>query len=152
MNRTPPFDVAQAQRWFAVEMNNQAWDLVEAPSRSAEQVERMLHAAHAACAHWLVAGGPIHHMRALSLLSFAYAAAGDGPAAVRWAQRTIELQNMAPAAEVAPFDRAVNAAALTRGLRVAGQSTAEAQASTEQALATLTDTDEKSLVEKLLAG
>ena len=36
----PPFDLAQAHRWFAIEFNNQAWELVEKPSRSTCKVGR----------------------------------------------------------------------------------------------------------------
>ena len=41
---TPPFDLARAHRWFAVELNNLAWDLVEAQERSASDIARMIHA------------------------------------------------------------------------------------------------------------
>ena len=30
----PPFDVQRAHRWFAVELNNLAWEIVEADSRT----------------------------------------------------------------------------------------------------------------------
>ncbi|NJM49445.1 MAG: hypothetical protein HC860_27425 [Alkalinema sp. RU_4_3] len=33
----PPFDVAVAHRWFAVEFNNRAWDLVEKTDRTADE-------------------------------------------------------------------------------------------------------------------
>lgn len=47
----PPFDLAQAHRWFAIALNNTAWELVELPERTDEQAQRMIHAAHAACYH-----------------------------------------------------------------------------------------------------
>jgi hypothetical protein len=44
----PPFDIEHAHRWFAVELNNIAWNLVESPHRSPTDNERMINAAHAA--------------------------------------------------------------------------------------------------------
>lgn len=100
-----PFDVAQAQRWFAIEFNNRAWGLVESAKRSAHETEEMIHAAHAACLHWLAAGATINHLRAQCLLATAYAAAGLGDAAVRHAVKCRELCKTA-GSEATPFDRA----------------------------------------------
>lgn len=83
----PPFDLAKAHRWFAIECNNTAWALVEAETRSPDETERMLHLAHAACHHWEHAGGPLNALRALYLLTSAYAVAGLGEGAVRHAER-----------------------------------------------------------------
>src|SRR5687767_5369582 len=89
----PPFDVQRAHRWFAVECNNLGWDLVESPGRprKPEQTDRMIHAAHAACFHWLHAGTPLNHLRALCLLVTAYAAAGRAGEAVRHAEACLAL-------------------------------------------------------------
>lgn len=73
---TAPFDLPKAHRWFAVELNNLCWDLIEAEHRSAEQTERMIHAAHAACHHWLQVGTAVNNLRAECLLATAYALAG----------------------------------------------------------------------------
>jgi hypothetical protein len=100
------FDVAKAQRWFAVEFNNRAWDLLEKVNRSAAETEEMLHAAHAACLHWLAIGKPINHTRALYLLASAYAAAGFGELAVRHALLSIESCDAA-GEETTAFDRAM---------------------------------------------
>ena len=45
---TPPFDLSKAHRWFAIELNNRAWELIEAPARTAEEAVEMVTAAHAA--------------------------------------------------------------------------------------------------------
>lgn len=71
-----PFNVARAHSWFAVELNNLAWDCVENKDRSEEQLELMIHAAHAACYHWLQTGTALNHLRAQCLLATAYATAG----------------------------------------------------------------------------
>ncbi len=86
-----PFDVDRAQRWFAVEFNNRAWDLVEKPVRSADEAERMIHMAHAACIHWLHVGNVVNHARAQCLLATAYAAGGIGEPAVRHAEKCLTL-------------------------------------------------------------
>lgn len=115
-----PFDVAKAHRWFAVELNNQAWDLVEAESRTAEQVDAMIHAAHAACYHWRQAGNPLNDQRALCLLANAYNVAGDYAAATRYARQCVELSGQNAEVET-PFDRATAFECLARALACAGQ-------------------------------
>src|SRR5688572_28202858 len=101
----PPFDVAKAQRWFAVELNNLAWDLVEKPGRTPNETERMLHAAHASVHHWLHAGQPINHLRGECLLATAYASAGLAEPALRHAARCAALGGELAEAQNA-FDRA----------------------------------------------
>lgn len=101
----PPFDVTRAHRWFAVELNNLAWELVEAPDRSPADAERMIHAAHGAYFHWLQVGNPLNHLRAECLLATAYAKAGIGEAAARHAERCLELSREAGDTQTA-FDRA----------------------------------------------
>jgi hypothetical protein len=86
-----PFDIKVAHRWFAVELNNLAWDLVEALQRSPADNERMIHAAHAACYHWLEAGNLLNHLRAQCLLATAYSKAGLAEGAVRHAERCLAL-------------------------------------------------------------
>src|SRR5262249_26385540 len=105
MMAEPPFDVSRAHRWFAVELNNFAWDLVEKPERSADDVDRMIHAAHGACYHWLHAGNLLNHLRAQCLLATAYAAAGLPEPAVRHARRCLQLSEEAGDSQTT-FDRA----------------------------------------------
>ena len=100
-----PFDVQKAHRWFAVELNNVAWDLVESGGRSAADAERMVQAAHAACYHWLQVGAPINHQRAQCLIATAYAAAGRAEPAVYHADRCLALGAQTGDAQTA-FDRA----------------------------------------------
>jgi hypothetical protein len=116
-----PFDVSAGHRWFAVELNNFAWDLVEADQPSPEQVERMLHAAHGACFHWLVVGGPIQHMRAQCLLATAYAKAALPEAAVRHAERCLALGDDPATADQTPFDRATAHGCASAAYRLAGR-------------------------------
>jgi len=87
----PPFEVSQAHRWFAVELNNRAWDLVEATERSPEETDEMIDSAHAACLHWRAVGVPLNALRAECLLSTAYALAGLAESAVHHAEKCLRL-------------------------------------------------------------
>lgn len=126
-----PFDVARAQRWFAIELNNQTWDLVEKTNRTADETERMIHAAHAACFHWLQAGDLLNHLRAQCLLATVYAQAALGEAAVRHAAKCLALSAEA-ADKQTMFDRATAHGCAAAAYRAAGNS-AEALAAQQQA-------------------
>lgn len=114
----PPFDVQRAQRWFAVEFNNRSWELVEAAERTPPQVEEMIHAAHAACLHWLAVGEPVNHLRALVLLATAYTRAGIAEAANRYAGQAIGM--VPEVAAATPFDRATAFGAAAGACALAG--------------------------------
>jgi hypothetical protein len=91
----PPFDLQRAHRWFAVELNNLSWDFVEAKSRTPDEMELMIHAAHGACYHWLQVGNILNHQRALNLLAHAYLTAGDANAALRHALKCLAISEEA---------------------------------------------------------
>ena len=128
-----PFDIKRAHRWFAVELNNIAWDLLEAPRRSPADNERMIHAAHAACYHWLEAGNLLNHLRAQCLLATAYSKAGLPEAAVRHADRCLALSDEAGETQTA-FDRAAAHGCASLAYSFAGRS-ADARAEYEMAAA-----------------
>lgn len=65
-------DETKVHRWFGVEYNNEAWELVERPTRTAEETERMIALAHAALLHWSEAGNALNEQRAWCLLATAY--------------------------------------------------------------------------------
>lgn len=146
----PPFDLAQAQRWFAVEFNNLAWELVEAAERTAVDEERMIHAAHAACLHWLAAGNLVNQLRAQCLLATAYARANLPESAVRHAERSLALSAEAGITQT-PFDRATTHGCAATAYRLAGRSAAAreqfrlARGAAEQ----LTDPDDLALFTRL---
>ncbi|MFT3788758.1 MAG: hypothetical protein QM770_21745 [Tepidisphaeraceae bacterium] len=99
------FNVRRAHQWFAIELNNLAWDLVEANERSPADAERMIHAAHGACFHWLEVGELVNHLRAQCLLAAAYAKASLAESAVRHAEQCLRLSREAGDKQSA-FDRA----------------------------------------------
>lgn len=114
----PSFDLATAHRWFAVECNNAAWSLLEAPVRSAEEAERMVHLAHAACHHWLQVGTPLHHARALLLVANVSAEMGWPQPALHFSQRVLDLLRTCD--DAADWDLAFAEDARSRALAVAG--------------------------------
>lgn len=101
----PEFDRTRAHRWFAVECNNRAWDLIEKSERTADETQRMIHTAHTALWHWQRAGTEINHLRALCLLATAYIVAEDAPAATRYAGQCIALSEKVGDRQTV-FDRA----------------------------------------------
>lgn len=109
----PPFDESVAHRWFAVELNNATWDWLEAEDYDVPSAERMVHAAHASCHHWLQVGGAANHARAECLVANVHAAIGDGSGAIRHALRCVELTK-ANSQEVSDWDWAFAFDALAR--------------------------------------
>ena len=100
-----PFDAAPAHRWFAIECNNQAWDLFDKQDRSEDEADQMVHLAHAACYHWKNAGTDLNYHRALVLLSLAHAETADPTAATRFAVRALKIAESI-SDELSSFDRA----------------------------------------------
>ena len=145
-----PFDVSRAHRWFAVECNNLGWDLLEKSDRTADENERMIHAAHAACFHWLHAGNLLNHLRAQCLLATVYARAGLPEAAVRHAEKCLALSREAGETQT-PFDLATAHGCAALAYRLAGNASLAAAAQ-QQALAAaekLTTADDRSVFDSL---
>ncbi|MCE9526041.1 MAG: hypothetical protein K8R36_08305 [Planctomycetales bacterium] len=114
-----PFDLAKAQRWFAVDCNNAAWDLLDKPGRTADETERLLHVAHASVHHWLAVGNELNHLRGVVLLANVYAGAGLPDGARLFADKALALSAAAGDAQT-PFDRATTLAAVSRAYSVSG--------------------------------
>jgi hypothetical protein len=152
MSANPPFDVAQAHRWFAVECNNAAWELVEAARRSPEEIERMLHLAHAAQVHWSAIGAPINQLRADQLLGFAYAVAGQSSRAIHFAERAVFLSEGNVEGQT-PFDRASACAALSRAQRADGRiAEADSWRAKAREISREMPDDDRQVLERLLTG
>lgn len=58
---------------FALETNHLVWSLLSKPSRSLQEDEQMIHAAHASRFHWGEIGTPLHLTRGDWLISHVYA-------------------------------------------------------------------------------
>jgi hypothetical protein len=76
-----PEELAVWQRRLASQANNRAWTLAESLSRTPEQDDEMLHAAHVAMYFWSIVGNPRNHAHAAQLVAHVYALLGVGPLA-----------------------------------------------------------------------
>ena len=101
--KSAPFDVKQANQWFAIELNNLAWDLVEADHLAEGDEIKLVHTAHAACYHWAQIGKPINQLRALVLLTTTYLKLKQAENALRYAELTVSLLHECKD-EITPFD------------------------------------------------
>ena len=149
--KPPPFDAAQAHRWFAVEFNNRAWDLVEKDGRSAEETQEMLNAAHAAAIHWKAVGNLLNEERAENLLATVYLKAGRAEPALRHSQRCLTLseQNAAVGSET-PFDRATALGCAACAHELAGDvNEAERLKALALSAAAVLEADDRPVFEKL---
>jgi hypothetical protein len=146
----PPFDLAQAHRWFGIEFNNAAWELVESPSRTPAETERMLRLAQASFLHWEAVGTPANQQRSLTLLSLAHAVAGLGARAVDLAKQCIELGELHDDL-LTQFDRAAEASCMAVGLRSNRMpDDALPWEKKAKALAVTLDDDDRSVIQRLL--
>lgn len=66
-------ETALWQRRLASHANNRAWSLAESLSRTADEDEEMLQAAHAAMYFWKIAGNDKNRTHAAQLVAHAYA-------------------------------------------------------------------------------
>jgi hypothetical protein len=103
-------------RWFAVELNNSTWDLLDAglseDSPRAER-EQALYAAYASTYHWMQAGNVANHGRGEYLIAAVATAIGVLDLAARHAARYAELIEESPKA-FTDWDRAFAAEGLAR--------------------------------------
>jgi hypothetical protein len=106
-----------AERQLAIELFNLTWELLESPSRTPDDDDRMVHAAHGSRHHWGQVGGPENLVRGELQCSRVYAVLGRAEPAIHHAERCLELcrQN-----DIGDFDLAYAYEALARAHRVAG--------------------------------
>ena len=124
-------------RWFAVELNNNTWDLIDnglsEHSPRAER-EQALYAAYAAAHHWAQAGTVANRGRAEHLIATVATATGLLDIAHRHAGRYAELIAENPAA-FADWDRAMAAEAIARVASRTGSTEADRLKTEAQRLA-----------------
>jgi hypothetical protein len=72
-NSPSPEELATWQRRLASQANNRAWRLSEAETRTSEEDEDMLQAAHAAMYFWKIVGNQNNRAHAAQLLAHVYA-------------------------------------------------------------------------------
>jgi hypothetical protein len=85
-------DLDQAtRRALAVGLYNYTWTLLEKPSRSREQDDEMIHAAHASRYHWGEVGEQVNLARGEWQISRVNAVLGRGEPALYHARRCLEI-------------------------------------------------------------
>ena len=57
-------EIKKWNRWFAVECNNAAWELIEKVKRTDDENTAMLNAAYSASFHWSAIGTNVNRARA----------------------------------------------------------------------------------------
>jgi hypothetical protein len=122
-------------RQIAIDLFNGVWQLLEQPSRSVEDEDRMLHMAHASRYHWGEAGEPVNRSRGEWQCSRVYAVLGRGEPALHHARRGLQICQQHG---IGDFDLAFAYESLARAHAVAGAAE-QAQDWAEQALAAAAD-------------
>lgn len=148
----PELDPA-TQRALAAGLFNYTWTLLEKEDRSAEDVDRMIHAAHASRLHWDVIGLPANRTRGEWLCSRVYAVLGRGEPALWHARRALAILD-AGGEGIEDWDRPGVYEALARAHAVAGDpSEAEAwRGRARAALADVPDAEDREPIEGDLAN
>jgi hypothetical protein len=139
------------ERQLAAGLFNYVWVLLEKPDRSAEDDDRMVHAAHASRYHWEVAGGPVQWARGEWQCSRVYAVLGRFEPALHHARRCLEL---ATRHGLSPFDVGAAHEALARSYWMAGDAakTAEHVALARAQSAGISDEEDRAILENDLAS
>lgn len=145
-----PVDPAVSHHWFATELNNFAWSLLERGDRDRESVELMVHASHACHYHWSQVGTDLNRQRSYCLLASVYAFASRPTEAVRYAESALEWTRVTDD-DATPFDRAVAHACASQAFEIDGQNERAAQewSQAERIADTITDQDDLAAVDAL---
>jgi DNA-binding transcriptional MerR regulator len=146
---TPGGLTPEEERRVAVDLFNHVWELLETPSRSAAQDDRMVHAAHASRYHWERVGDPTNLVAGEWQCSRVYAVLGRAEPAVHHAQRALEI---ARDAEITGFFLATCYEALARAHAVAGDGETEGyRVLANEAAETITDVEEREIFDRDMA-
>jgi len=142
--------IDQWHRWFAIECNNNAWDLASHSSRTSAEDEEMVNLAYAAALHWSKVGKPIHQARADVTLAHALSLTNRGELALKHAQRCLVFFETNPSED---WDVAFAHAEVAHAAAVQGNANLHAQHYTlakEHGLAIHDETDRKIFLDELL--
>ena len=139
-------------RRLAVDLFNCSWRLLELPSRTREQDDELIHAAHASALHWRECGTPANVSRGEGQCARVYAALGRPEPALHHAYRCLELVRAAPA-EHEDWDLASAYEVLARAELTAGndEEAARLAALARDELTRVGDPDDREIVEGQLA-
>lgn len=112
-------EIIQGREWhrkFAVDLFNQVWELLDKNSRTSEEDDRMLHAAHASRFHWGEIGTNVEIERGEWQVSRVYAVLNHPQSAIFHARRCLEI---CETHQIGDFDIAFAHEAIARAYGVA---------------------------------
>jgi hypothetical protein len=112
----PLLDV-ESERGLAASLFNSVWDLLDQPSRTPDEDELMLNAAHASLYHWVRVGEPVNEARGEWQVSRVYAVLRRGEPALHHARRSLAVCERNG---IGDFDLAFVYEALSRAHMVTG--------------------------------
>lgn len=110
----------ESNKHYAVEYNNLVWELLVRDTRTPEEDEMMVHAAHASYLHWVTAGSELHRQRGVWLLARVYAELSMGPMSRKFAEQCRAMTD-AHADQMEEFDKAYALEAMARSHAVSGE-------------------------------
>jgi hypothetical protein len=137
-------------RGLGVSLFNHVWTLLEVGSRTREQNDEMLHAAHASRHHWGVVGAPVNLARGEWQCSRVYSVLGRAEPAIHHGRRCLEI---CVEHGIGDFDLAFAYEALTRGYAVGGDAVEAGRhrALAEECRAAIADPDDRDHFDEQLA-
>ena len=113
-----------AERKLGVDLFNHVWTLLELPERTVDQIDEMVHAAHASAHHWRAVGEPVNLARSHWQCSRVYTVLDRAEPALWHAQRCLDLCEQHG---IGDWDLAYAYEALARGHAVAGNAAESAR-------------------------
>ncbi|KQC15036.1 MAG: hypothetical protein APR63_04545 [Desulfuromonas sp. SDB] len=84
-------DEINCHKKFAVDLFNLTWDYLDNKNRNRDQIDEMIHAAHASRFHWSRVGQPIHWERGEWQISRVYSELNMSESALYHAQRCVDI-------------------------------------------------------------
>ena len=138
-------ETAAWQKRLASQANNRAWALTESISRSAEEDEEMLHAAHAAMYFWRMVGNASNRAHAAQLLAHTYGLLKLAHPARHYLKQS---QPFFLEQESAPWERALAHAVAANVAAAAGEAEPHARhyAEAERLVAALPDPEDRAIL------
>jgi hypothetical protein len=116
MENTQEPSLEEHQQW-AIHLFNHTWELLNLDERSTDQIDEMIHCAHASRFHWGVVGSPVNFTRGEWQISRVYSVLGRPEPALFHAHRALDICDKH---KIGDFDRAFAYEALARAYKIAG--------------------------------
>ncbi|MEE9592047.1 MAG: hypothetical protein V3W28_00510 [Thermoplasmata archaeon] len=145
MGEEERYTLTESHRWFAVDLFNHTWDLLDKENRTSGEDERMIHAAHASRFHWGEVGEPRNLAVGEWQIARVYATLSRPQSSLRHAKRSLEILEEN---SISGFHRASAYEGIARAHSVAGDASEARrfiQLAREEA-EQITDPEEKELL------